>query len=97
MDNRPAVEKVDEEVVVGWVDKVFEAMPSCTERCHLMYRAKTRGEAQDCNHDAYADRQHNVVAAHRQLQIDCQCFPQLNRLGESKRVLKKYAKTSLQR
>ena len=31
---------LDEEVVVGWVDKVFEAMPSCTERCHLMYRAK---------------------------------------------------------
>ena len=40
MDNGPAVEKVDEEVVVGWVDKVFEAMPSCAERCHLMYGAK---------------------------------------------------------
>ena len=36
------MEKVDEEVVVSLLDKVFEAMPCCctVHRCHLMYRAK---------------------------------------------------------
>ena len=32
---------MDEEVLVGLVDKVFEAMPCYTVHCsHLMYRAK---------------------------------------------------------
>ena len=57
---------MDEEVVVGLVDKVFEAMPCCSVHCnHLMYRQKRGRGPQDCNHHAYADHQHSVaVDAH---------------------------------
>ena len=53
---------MDEEVVVGLVDKVFEAMPCCSVHSnHLMYRQNRGRGPQDCNHHAYADHQHSVA------------------------------------
>ena len=62
---------MDEEVVVGLVDKVFEAMPCCSVHSnHLMYRQNRGRGPQDCNHHAYADHQHSVaVDAHLMLMI----------------------------
>ena len=63
---------VDEEEVVGWLDKVFEAMPCCSVHSnHLMYRQNRGRGPQDCTHHAYADHQHSVaVDAHLMLMIN---------------------------